>query len=238
MKTKSILSSLILLMFAVLCSGASDDKGNRFPWSDLMVTVIFLALVIFIPLMIGRYRENKVRKRKKEQLEELERTLNEKRRIYEENKQAFIKANGIPDKSVPTNDLDFNEEIHVYEKAQKVFIQGKEYSFKDIISCTLSDSPRIAKGKMTAITKSNTGDVIGRSIVGDVIGGSAGAIIGGATAQKHTEIIQEDDRTIHDYTVIINMDSITEPIIRIHTGENVKTTNEIVGLMNVIISRK
>ena len=34
------------------------------------------------------------------------------------------------------------------------------------------------------------------------------------------------------------MDSIAEPIIRIHTGENVKTTNEIVGLMNVIISRK
>lgn len=237
MKTKSIVSSFTLLMFTILCSGASDDKGNSFPW-NVVVSIVFLALCIFVPLMIGKYRENKVRKRKKEQLEELEKVLNEKRKIYEENKQAFIGVNGIPDKSLPTNDLDFNAEIHVYEKSKKVFILGKEYSFNDIISCTLSDSPRIAKGKMTAITKSNTGDVIGRSIVGDVIGGSAGAIIGGATASKHTEYIQEDDKTIHDYTVIINMDSIAEPIIRIHTGENVKTTNEIVGLMNVIISRK
>ena len=238
MKTKTLLSSLILLMFAVLCSGSFDDKLNRIPGLDVVVSVIILAFLIVVPLMIGKYREGKVRKRKQQQLEELEEALKEKRRIYEENKQAFIKINGIPDKSVATNDLDFNAEIHVYEKSQKVFIQGKEYSFKDIISCTLSDSPRIAKGKMTAITKSNTGDVIGRSIVGDVIGGSAGAIIGGTTASKHTEYIQEDDRTIHDYTVIINMDSIAEPIIRIHTGENVKTTNEIVGLMNVIISRK
>ena len=34
------------------------------------------------------------------------------------------------------------------------------------------------------------------------------------------------------------MNSISEPVIRIHTGERGKLTNEIVGLMNVIISRR
>ena len=57
-------------------------------------------------------------------------------------------------------------------------------------------------------------------------------------AKKNTEYIQEDDKTFHDYTVIINVNSIAEPIIRIHTKEDGKLTNEIVGLMNVIISRK
>ena len=46
------------------------------------------------------------------------------------------------------------------------------------------------------------------------------------------------DRTIHDYTVIINVNSISNPVIRVHTGERGKLTNEIVGLMNVIIARK
>jgi hypothetical protein len=79
---------------------------------------------------------------------------------------------------------------------------------------------------------------LGRSVVGSVLGGTAGAIIGGTTAQQKTEYIQEDDRTIHDYTVIININSISNPVIRIHTGRDGKLTNEIVGLMNVIISRK
>ena len=136
------------------------------------------------------------------------------------------------------SDLDLNSEIHVYESSKKVFILGKEYSFKDVISCTFSDNPRIVKGKITAVTKSKNGNVIGRAIVGDVVAGPAGAIIGGTTAKKNTEYIQEDDKTIHDYTVIINMNSIAEPIIRIHTGEDGKLTNEIVGLMRVIISRK
>ena len=52
------------------------------------------------------------------------------------------------------------------------------------------------------------------------------------------EPVIEYDKTEHDYTVIINVDSISEPVIRIHTGRDGKLTNEIVGLMNVIISRK
>ena len=146
--------------------------------------------------------------------------------------------NGNPDKTIVVSELDLNSEIHVYENSKTVFILGKEYTFKDIMSCTFSDNPRIVKGKVTAITKSKNGNVIGRSIVGDVVAGPAGAIIGGTTAKKHTEYIQEDDKTIHDYTVIININSISDPIIRIHTGQDGKLTNEIVGLMNVIISRK
>ena len=68
--------------------------------------------------------------------------------------------------------------------------------------------------------------------------GPAGAIIGGATAKKHTEHIQGKSFTFHDYSVLINVNSISEPIIRINTGRRKELANEIVGLMNVIISRK
>ena len=236
MKTKSILSLLILFVFAVLGGGSFDSDGHISAW------VWIVALVVVIIIIVSAINQSEIdEERKKKQKEarlKREQELEEKRRQYEVQKQIFLGENGTPDKTVIIDELDINAEIHAYEKSKKVFILGKEYSFNDIISCTFSDNPRIAKGKVTAITKSKTGDVIGRSIVGDVVGGSAGAIIGGATANKHTEYIQEDDRTIHDYTVIININSISEPVILIHTGERGKLTNEIVGLMNVIISRK
>ena len=149
---------------------------------------------------------------------------------------------GVPDTTIFWKDYDINSEINVYENQKKVFIMGKEYSFSDILSCTFTDNPTTIKGKMTAISnsKGDNGNTIGRAIVGGAIAGPAGAIIGGTTAkrQTQTEYKQDNDVTYHDYTVIINVNSITNPIIRIHTADDGKLTNDIVGLMNVIITRK
>lgn len=236
MKTKTIFSFLVLLVFAFLGGGSIEEDGKISSW----VWVIVAGIVIFG--IVGAIAQNAELEKSKRQQEQdrlrSEERLKAQREEYIALRQQFIAANGTPDKSLATKNLDLSSEIHVYEKEKKVFIFGKEYSFKDVISCTFSDSPRVIKGKVTAITKSKNGNVIGRSIVGDVVAGPAGAIIGGTTAKKHTEYIQEDDRTIHDYTVIINMNSISDPIIRIYTGEDGTLTNEIVGLMNVIISRK
>lgn len=236
MKKKSFLSSLILLAFAFLGGGSIDDNGNLESWVWIILGV---AVIFFIAMIISANKEESKRRAKEEENRiKRENELRIKTEEYNNKKQDFLANNGNPSKSLIIAELDINSEIHVYENTKKVFILGKEFAFKDVMSCTFSDNPRIIKGKVTAVTKSKNGSVIGRSIVGDVVAGPAGAVIGGTTAKKHTEYIQEDDRTVHDYTVIINMNSISEPIIRIHTGEDGRLTNEIVGLMNVIISRK
>lgn len=236
MRSKLILSSLILLAFAILGAGSFDEHGNIAGWVWMIVIVI---VVFFFIMMIVAIQEEEKRKEKKEQARlKREEKLKAQTEEYETLKQQFLTTNGTPDKTLVIDKLDLNSEIHVYESSKRVFIHGKEYAFKDVMSCTFSDNPRVIKGKITAITKSKNGSVIGRAIVGDVVAGPAGAIIGGTTAKKNTEFIQGNDKTIHDYTVIINMNSIVEPVIRIHTGEDGKLTNEIVGLMNVIISRK
>lgn len=236
MRSKSILSSLILLAFAILGAGSFDEHGNIAGWVWMIVIVI---VVFFFIMMIEAIQEEEKRKEKKEQARlKREEKLKAQTEEYETLKQQFLTTNGTPDKTLVIDKLDLNSEIHVYESSKRVFIHGKEYAFKDVMSCTFSDNPRVIKGKITAITKSKNGSVIGRAIVGDVVAGPAGAIIGGTTAKKNTEFIQGNDKTVHDYTVIINMNSIVEPVIRIHTGEDGKLTNEIVGLMNVIISRK
>lgn len=233
MRSKLFLSSLILLAFAILGAGSFDEHGNIAGW------VWIIVVVFFIIMMIVAFQEEEKRKEKKEQARlKREEKLKAQTEEYETLKQQFLTTNGTPDKTLVIDKLDLNSEIHVYESSKRVFIHGKEYAFKDVMSCTFSDNPRVIKGKITAVTKSKNGSVIGRAIVGDVVAGPAGAIIGGTTAKKNTEFIQGNDKTIHDYTVIININSIVEPVIRIHTGEDGKLTNEIVGLMNVIISRK
>lgn len=72
----------------------------------------------------------------------------------------------------------------------------------------------------------------------EVLTGGVGAVVGGATARKETTVKQENDKIIHDYTVIININSLSEPIVKIPLGTDGTKVNEIVGLMNVIISRK
>ena len=233
MRSKLILSSLILLTFAILGAGSFDEHGNIAGWVWM---IVFIIVVFFIIMMIEAIQEGE--KREEQARLKREEKLKAQTEEYETLKQQFLTTNGTPDKTLVIDKLDFNSEIHVYESSKRVFIHGKEYAFKDVMSCTFSDNPRVIKGKITAVTKSKNGSVIGRAIVGDVVAGPAGAIIGGTTAKKNTEFIQGNDKTVHDYTVIINMNSIVEPVIRIHTGEDGKLTNEIVGLMNVIISRK
>lgn len=234
MNSKIILSSLLLLAFAILGGGSLGKYENVIGWICFIVFVVLFIIRVIISIQ----DEEKRKKNKEQDRLEREEKLKAQTEEYETLKQQFLTTNGTPDKSIVIDKLDINSEIHVYESSKRVFIHGKEYAFKDVISCTFSDNPRVIKGKITAVTKSKNSSVIGRAIVGDVVAGPAGAVIGGTTAKKNTEFIQENDKTVHDYTVIINMNSIVEPIIRIHTGKDGKLTNEIVGLMKVIISRK
>lgn len=241
MKNKTILSVLLLLAFAIIGGGSTEELGIYL----IIVPIIgaLAGIIAFVHSKSISKKENKAKQEERERFQQL--ALAEKERLskaYEIQKNAFIDQHGIPDSTIYLKDYDINEEINVYESQKKIFIRGIEFGFKDIISCTFTDNPTTIKGKISSVSESKTdnGNAFGRAIVGGAIAGSTGAIIGGATAkrQTQTEYRQESDKTCHDYTVIINVNSITNPVIRINTGENGRLTNEIVGLMNVIISRR
>lgn len=149
----------------------------------------------------------------------------------------YVSANGTPDKTIVIKDYDRNEVIHIHEATKSLYLQGKSYAFNDIIDCSVTDNPTTIKGQIIATTKTKTGSIVKRMIIGGMIAGDAGAVIGGVTGKKSTKIRQENDTIIHNYTILINVNSITTPIISINTGTNIDLTNEIVGLMNVIITR-
>lgn len=160
-----------------------------------------------------------------------------KKENYEVDHQAFLSNYGTPDKSIIIKPNDINSEINVFEAKRKIYILGKFYDFSDIISCSYTDNSTTFKGKTVATTHADNVSMAGRAIAGGVVAGTVGAVIGGATGKRQTEYIQENDTVYHHYTIVINIDSISDPVIRIDTGGNTNLRDEILGLFNVIISR-
>lgn len=235
MKTRTIISAAIVVIFALLGGASDEDEDLGSYFSKIMITMLIIA-VIFIAISVWINHSEKVQQREEE----------EKRKKYWEEKQkdfnnwynSYVSSAGKPDKIITIKQYDTSNVIYVHEAQKRVYIQGKNYDFKDIISCTFTDSPKTYKGQLTSVTKSDNRNTIGRAIVGGAIAGPAGAIIGGSTSKKITSYEQGTDKIVHDYTVVININSISNPIIRINTGDDGRLTNDIVGLMNVIILRK
>lgn len=236
MKLKSLFSLLAMGLFAVLAGGSTNENGNISGW----VWVVGLAIVAVIVLLVAQRKI--AEKRRWEAEEERWQKERERQQAVKEACRAarakFIREHGEPDKMLVIDDSELNSEIMVYDKQQKVFILGKEYAYSDVLGCTFSDSPHIIRGQVSSRTETDSSDVISRALIGDLLAGSKGAIIGGATAKTNTVYHHEPDITVHDYTVVINVNNISEPVIRINTGGNEQLTNEIVGVMNIIISRR
>jgi hypothetical protein len=131
-----------------------------------------------------------------------------------------------------------------------VVIAQKEFSFSDILDCTVNDdiiereTVHTYRGTSIATSKADTGSMVGRAIVGGVLLGGAGAVIGGSTAKRNTVIEHGTDTSVHNkeiehnYKVAITVKDIANPIIYLNVGSNAKLKDEIVSLMKVIMSMK
>jgi hypothetical protein len=236
MKLKFLYSALIIAIFGILGGASVDENGSISHWVWITIAILVIGGIGMVLLSSSWEKQAEEEAEKKRQMNLAYQA--EVARIYKSWLNDYTERNGVPDKIINIKNNNTKQIIIAHESSKRVYILGQFYDFKDILNCNFSDSPRIIKGAVKTVTKSNTGSTVGRAIVGDVIAGPAGAIIGGTTGKKTTEFQQENDRTIHDYTVIININSLTSPILRIHTGEDGKLANEIVGLMNVIIARK
>ena len=157
--------------------------------------------------------------------------------VYSASRKVLIDKYGEPTKTISLKASDLEQEIIAFEASKRIWICGKDFSMNDILGCSLEDNHKVIKGEVTSTTQTKNGNMVKRAVVGNILLGGAGAVIGGSTAGKTTITTQGDDTVQHDYTVIINVDSLSNPILRIHVGRDEVLANEIVGLMNVIVNR-
>lgn len=139
-------------------------------------------------------------------------------------------------------------EILVFSETKHIVIGKIELLFSDILDCVVDDDIKeretiqTFRGNSSATSKANTGNMIGRAVVGGVLLGGTGAIIGGSTANRHTIIEHGIDTSIldktieHNFTIAITVKDISNPVIYLNVGSNTRLKDEIVSLMKVIIS--
>lgn len=164
-------------------------------------------------------------------------TQRQQESLFKSRYNELINKYGNPDtKLCLGNTYNITSYIMPFSSTKKIYIQGVELNFDDIIDVQLTDDMKVIKGKMSAVTESSTGSTVGRAVVGGVLAGGAGAIIGGITAKKNTTFIQEDDIVTHDYSVLITTKIIAKPLIKIHLNEKSYLANTTVALIQSIIA--
>ena len=184
-------------------------------------------------------KEKAIAKKELEEKRRLE--LEERKRKYNCTKNEMIARNGKPCKRIifcESDDDPFNidNELIVFDKTKRMWLCGTEISINDINSFTIEDETVIQKGQITAVTSTDTGSMMDRSFVGALLGGEAGAIIGGATAKKETVFRQEDDKITHNYALVVNIRDINNPMLLIKIGQDKDKAMEINALMQVIMT--
>ena len=88
-------------------------------------------------------------------------------------------------------------------------------------------------------TKTPTGNMLGRTVVGGVLLGGVGALAGASTSKKETTTssLGQSIEEKHDYTLYINVDSLSSPIEKVNFGKNINELQETAAILNIIIKR-
>lgn len=246
MKGKSnILKYIAATIGGVLCIFyASSNNVTSLNFCLGFIVVVVCAIYILSHSINSYLVASEKRRAEKERYQEQKRQeLKEKEDKYNAFRNELIARNGEPGRVVLIHENRFDQfnmdnELMVFDKVKKLWLCGHEIAIGDINSFMVDDESTILKGDIKAVTSTNTGSLAGRSIAGALIGGEAGAIIGGATAKKETIFRQENDKVIHDYALVVNVCDLNNPMLLIKIGRDKKKAMEINALMQVIMSMK
>ena len=134
--------------------------------------------------------------------------------------------------------------VVVNEENKYIVIKNKIYEFKDILGFETKDDTEVITSSYTTppttITRTNTGSMMGRTVVGGLVGGTAGALLGGLTAVKASEfrggVTTTTTKTKHKYTINITTNNLKKPVVSIKLGEDNKTTEQLAGILSVIVN--
>lgn len=224
----------LFLILSILCFALGLNALGFILLMSAVLCGIFFSFAYW-----GTSKQREIDKNNQEEARTQEMIKFEKeKQKYDSAMSDLVNKYGNPDKVISLNGYDINNDIIAFGNAERIWITGKDLQMSDILNCTYNDNSYIEKGAVSYETRTKNGSMATRAIVGGVLTGGVGAMVGGATAKKNTIVNQEKDTLIHDYTVIINVNSLSEPIIRIPLGNDIDMVDDIVGLMNVIISRR
>lgn len=196
---------------------------------------LYLAFIAFLIHWMVKNQERKdIEEREKRKKEE---QLMKKKQQDNDNKLIELKTKLNAPITMVIN-YSFEKYVLFSEESSLIMINEHIYSFTDILNFSLSDNSIEVFSSTLSTTKTKTGSMVGRAIVGGILTGGIGAIIGGVTASKKTETSGGTSHTKHNYTLIVTINNIANPIERIYLEDNERYVNELCSLFSIVLNRK
>lgn len=228
-------------------------------WSfvlSMFVGIPLVGIVVYLGLkVVGKVSDNissPVHKQQvQEKIQEMNKNLQQKEEQLRKKQDDDYRRmnNSIKDNVIQANTttitIDDNNWIIVNEHAEKIIINHHLYNFKDIIDYQITDDAQSIQHfnniTSTSETHTSTGDMLGRAAVGSILGGTAGAIIGGATAKKSTTTITPGysvkTKIQHNYRIDVTINNLSHPLETMLLGDNTQITNQVSSLLGIIVAR-
>ena len=221
----------------------SDDGPMICLWVSWIVALVWLFWILFnlnYKEANAEKLEDMIKKAEERQAAIAERIAADKR----ENEQfmSTITAQlGAPGKIVKLNNDLYKNAFIVFPVSQNIYVYSKTIPFSQLLGCEIKDdSYTTVTGTKEEVTRASNGSTVGRALVGGLVAGPVGAIVGGATAKKTTEVIDNTQTiTHHHYFAVINLSDIATPTLRIDCGKSSpRIAEEIKGIITSIVAKK
>ena len=132
--------------------------------------------------------------------------------------------------------------VLVKESTSQIILNEHLYNFDDIIDYSVVDNQTATHyhSQIESTTKTNTGDMIGRAVVGGVVAGGIGAAVGANTAKKTTVTNPSTTKsfTHHNYVINVTLNSISNPVESLNIDGYCQTAfDKIINTLKVIVHR-
>ena len=202
----------------------------------LLIVSLFLFCLCYISYTCRD--EDKTKEQDRIETAQKQKEQQEAERQFKSDIEKLSKENGTIIKQFDFGTKNIDGSILVFAETRKIWIFGKVCNFNEIIGCSIKDDLQIEKSSVTYKTQTSTSSMLGRAIVGGVLTGGIGALVGGATARKKTVAVPSgNDKTIHDFTVVINTNDLSCPVFYVKCGADELLANELHGIINAVISK-
>lgn len=110
--------------------------------------------------------------------------------------------------------------------------------FSSILDFSIDEDIRIIGGNTaTTTTKTSTGSMVKRGLVGGILLGGVGALAGAATAKQSSQTVFDGKKEERKYSISINLDSISNPIYTMYFGLDSETCKRVAGILTAIVRR-
>ncbi len=127
------------------------------------------------------------------------------------------------------DNITLRNQILFFNDSSIVVIKEQVFQIENILSYKVSDN---GYDVVTSNTKTSTGSMVGRALVGGVLLGGVGALAGAATAKRETV---EDVETIHDFVIKIFIKGDDNTPKTYQVGDNQRKVDELTDYLDCIL---